>query len=197
MNKREKMIALETSTIDARACRRIGIISDSHGPIDPRVRAKLGRVDGVIHAGDFGGSEALRSLADIEIVVAVHGNNDTANQAHADGGRNLLDLPEVALVELCVGHLIVIHGHQFPRATLRHDQLRKRFPDALAIIYGHSHRRDIDQGRSPWILNPGACGHVRTFGGPSGICLELHGRSWRARAFRCEPQQPRSSASAS
>ena len=38
---------------------RIGIISDTHGSLDPRAYAALADCDHIIHAGDIGGPSVL------------------------------------------------------------------------------------------------------------------------------------------
>lgn len=58
------------------AMKTIGIISDTHGSLDPRAYAALFGVDAIVHAGDIGGPAVLRELETIAPVVAVLGNND-------------------------------------------------------------------------------------------------------------------------
>lgn len=177
----------EINEVDARACQRVGVVADSHGPIDARIVDALSDCDFLIHAGDLGGSSALEALLGITSATAVRGNNDTFERWHGSELDGLRQLPTVVQVTLAGGHIIVIHGHQFPQAKKRHIQLRERFPDALAVVYGHSHRMVIDIDSSPWVLNPGACGRARTFGGPSGLILEKKSRRWEVSPIRFGP----------
>ncbi|MFR5827936.1 MAG: metallophosphoesterase family protein [Adlercreutzia equolifaciens] len=55
---------------------RIGIISDTHGTLDPRAYAALADCEHIIHAGDIGGVAILRELETLAPVTAVLGNND-------------------------------------------------------------------------------------------------------------------------
>ena len=55
---------------------RIGIISDTHGSLDPRAYAALADCDHIIHAGDICGPAILRELETLAPVTAVLGNND-------------------------------------------------------------------------------------------------------------------------
>lgn len=160
---------------EARDARRIGIVSDSHGAIDPRIVQLLEPCDVVIHAGDVGGPDVLAAL-DAPVVVAVRGNNDTRQR----WGGAAVPLPESVLIDVRGGELAIVHGHQFPQAKRRHAGLRARYPDARIIVYGHSHRRCIDDTLTPWVINPGACGRARTFGGASAVMLEWRRRQWVA-----------------
>ena len=100
--------------------------------------------------------------------TAVRGNNDTIDRWPKADINQFNRLPSIVRIALTGGHIIVIHGHQYPQAKKRHVQLRERFSSALAIVYGHSHRMVMDTDHSPWVLNPGACGRVRTYGGHPG-----------------------------
>lgn len=173
--------------VDARHCRRIGVLSDSHGPIDEGILAALARCDCVINAGDSGGVAALDALAQAEMSVSVRGNNDVPEKWGSKHAKRLRQLPDVARIDVAAGYLIVIHGHQMRRAASRHRELRIRYAEAIAVIYGHSHHRIIDCTASPWILNPGACGRVRTFGGPSALLLEMRRHRWHVKTVLVEP----------
>jgi predicted phosphodiesterase len=115
----------------------------------------------------------------------VRGNNDVPTKwTRAD--RGALDrLEEIARVDLPGGVLIATHGDRYAPST-RHARLRAAFPDARAVVYGHSHRLIVDDGETPWILNPGAAGRARTYGGPSCLVLEASTRAWRIEALRFE-----------
>lgn len=127
--------------------------------------------DYLIHAGDLGGSSALDALLAMAPANAIRGNNDSPEKWPAAEREGLATLPDVARIEMRGGHIIVIHGHQFAKAKQRHQHLREAYPDALAVVYGHSHHLQVDKGERPWVLNPGACGRARTFGGPSALII--------------------------
>ena len=70
------------------------------------------------------------------------------------------------------------HGDRFGH-NADHDGLRKSYPDAKLIIYGHTHIQVCDQEKSPWVVNPGACGHTRNNdGGPCFIKVEINENDW-------------------
>lgn len=167
---------------------RIAAISDTHGPLDPQVAEFVHGCDLVVHAGDIGGAEGLdipppRCAAPI----AVRGNNDVPEKWPAEQRGALLSLPHEAILLLPGGDLVVVHGHRDGAPRARHAHLRRRFPAARAVLYGHSHRQVLDRETAPWVLNPGAAGRVRTYGGPGCLLLHLEHDRWRVEAFRFPP----------
>jgi uncharacterized protein len=95
-----------------------------------------------------------------------------------------IEVPLEARLELRGGLLVVVHGHKAGAASRRHAWLRSRYPEAHAVIYGHSHRMVCDQTQAPWVLNPGSAGLTRTFGGPSCQLLSMRGSRWRIETVR-------------
>jgi len=163
---------------------RVLLVADSHGMIDPRILDLAAWSALIVHAGDLGAPSVLEELASSgRPVLAVRGNNDRPDVWRENGGE-ALHLPETAEIALPGGTLAAIHGHQHNPVGSRHEQLRKRFAKARAIVYGHSHRLVCDLDRKPWVLNPGACGRTRTYGGPSCILLQAEGSTWHAEARR-------------
>ena len=55
---------------------RIGVISDTHGYLDPQVLAEFAGVQHIIHAGDIMDAATLEALETIAPVTAVAGNMD-------------------------------------------------------------------------------------------------------------------------
>jgi putative phosphoesterase len=113
----------------------IAIISDTHMPRGKRrlpaaCLERLTAADLIIHAGDVCTLAVLRDLERVSPVVAVRGNVDDAEL------RALL--PETRVVS--VGdrlELGVIHDAGPSRGRL--ERMRRRFPRAAAVIFGHSH----------------------------------------------------------
>ena len=60
-----------------------------------------------------------------------------------------------------------MHGHFEPS----HDSMRELYPEAKAIIYGHTHKQVIDNKELPWVVNPGSAGQIRNYG--AAKCLTL------------------------
>ena len=174
----------------------VALVADTHGHLDMRIADRVARCDWAVHAGDIGNAAVLRELRPRERhVIAVRGNNDIAAKWPA-ADRDLLEsLPQEALLDLPGGTLAVVHGHRAGALAQRHDYLRDRYPAARAIVYGHSHRLVCDQDASLWVLNPGAAGRARTFGGPSCLILHAGPRIWRCEVCRFPPAEAGQAAS--
>lgn len=56
--------------------KRIGILSDTHGFLDPRIMDYFSAVDEIWHAGDIGSLEVLDQLRIFKPTRAVYGNID-------------------------------------------------------------------------------------------------------------------------
>jgi hypothetical protein len=130
----------------------IAVISDTHMPRATRrlpdaCIARLRAADLIIHAGDLISLEVLNELKRYAPVRAVHGNVDDAAVQTA--------LPAIATVRAEGVLIAVVHDGGPARGRLA--RLRSRFPDADAVIFGHSHLplhgRDDDGFQ---IFNPGS-----------------------------------------
>jgi uncharacterized protein len=124
----------------------LGVISDTHGLMRPEALKALEGATMIIHAGDIGTPEVLDALRKIAPVVAVRGNNDMEDWAHA--------LPETEVVEVGSVALYVLHDVK----TLDLDPVTAGFH---AVISGHSHRPAIATRQGVLFLNPGSAGPRR------------------------------------
>lgn len=168
---------------------RIALLADTHGAVDSRVLAIAASCDLIVHAGDIGDGRVLRLLRGRHrSVVAVRGNNDTTEKWPADQRAMLARVPDLVELRLSGGLLVVVHGDRVLPAAKRHARLRESYPDARAVVYGHTHRQVCDRTALPWILNPGAAGRVRTFGGPACMTVDVGRRGWRVDALRFSPR---------
>lgn len=165
------------TAVDLSHLRRFALIADTHGPLHPDLIALISDHDCIVHAGDIGGLLALG--VEERQTYAVAGNNDTPTKWAKSEARVLKALPQCINLQLLGGCLAVVHGHQYPVLKTRHQKLRAEFPDAKAILYGHSHRAVIDKSTKPWVLNPGAAGRVRAYGAAGFVSLETSKRGWR------------------
>ena len=131
----------------------IAVLSDTHLPrggrrLPGRCWERLDAADLIIHAGDFSTLEVLRELQAVGRVAGVHGN--------VDDWEVRATLPESLVLELEPG-LILAVVHDAGPAGGRLERLRLRFPQAAAVIFGHSHIPLHE--RSPdgfQIFNPGS-----------------------------------------
>ena len=107
------------------------------------------QADAILHAGDVCTAEVLRELAEYAPVRAVLGNNDGADVA-AWGA------PETTWLDIEGLRIAMIHDSG-PSAG-RLGRMRRRFPDASLVVFGHSHI-PLDE-KSPdgtfRIFNPGS-----------------------------------------
>ena len=166
---------------------RVAILADTHGWVDPRVVAIVAGCDLAVHVGDIGNAEVLNRLRPRRgSVWAVRGNNDRPVDWPSLDLDLLATIPAQVELALPGGTLMVIHGHQ-TQARERHERLRRRFPLARVLAYGHSHRLVVDQTAEPWVINPGAAGRNRTFGGPSCLVLIAREGEWQVETYRFQP----------
>lgn len=163
--------------------RRVLLLADTHGALDPRIAELAQDCALAVHAGDVGASAVLEALAAAAgQVLAVRGNNDVPGK-WVGPLSDLAALPETLEIQLPRGMLAVTHGHRYA-ASRRHAGLRAAHPEARSVLYGHSHRLLQDRRAAPWLLNPGAAGRARTFGGASCLMLEAAADQWRITDYR-------------
>ncbi len=131
---------------------RLAIISDTHLPrggraLPPACVEHLRAADLILHAGDF---MELCVLEDLEAlgptVCAVRGNVDSA------GLQARLPLTRI----VTAGDVKIAMVHDAGPADRRLDRLRRRFPDANAVVFGHSHMPLLERDAGFTIFNPGS-----------------------------------------
>jgi putative phosphoesterase len=127
----------------------IGLISDTHGLVRPRVHEALAGVELILHAGDVGGDGVLDELALIAPVLAVYGNTDAPGQPRLTES-----------IERTIGgvSIHVSHGHEVGSPTPA--RLLARYT-AQVIVYGHTHRQHVAEVDGRLVVNPGAAGAKR------------------------------------
>jgi putative phosphoesterase len=127
----------------------IGLISDTHGLVRPRVHEALAGVELILHAGDVGGDGVLDELALIAPVLAVYGNTDAPGQPRLTES-----------IERTIGgvSIHVSHGHEVGSPTPA--RLLARYTSQV-IVYGHTHRQHVAEVEGRLVVNPGAAGAKR------------------------------------
>jgi putative phosphoesterase len=148
----------------------IGLVSDTHGLFDPRLRELFAGCDRILHGGDIVDPDILVELARIAPVQAVRGNNDLDAAFDA--------LPEILAVELGTVRAVVVHSIGSlarPEPGLRDAMVRHR---PTVVVYGHSHRAAVTVERGVLFVNPGSAGPRRFRLPRSAGTLQLsHGRA--------------------
>ena len=130
----------------------VAVISDTHLPRGARrlpdaCVASMRASDLILHAGDFTYPEVLEALESLgPPVEGVHGNVDTEEL------RRLL--PEARLVN--AGGAKVAMIHDAGPAAGRLERMRARFPEADAVVFGHSHIPLHEERDGFQIFNPGS-----------------------------------------
>jgi len=106
----------------------------------------LERADLILHAGDVVVGDVLDELSGFATVHAVLGNNDV----------ELVGLlPETRLFDVDGVRVAMIHDSG--PSTGRAGRLRRRFPDADVVVFGHSHIPwDTDGLDGQVLFNPGS-----------------------------------------
>jgi putative phosphoesterase len=126
--------------------------------LPPAVDAALPRCDVVLHAGDVVTHHLLDHLRTFAPVIAVLGNNDVELRGV---------LPERVEVDLGGVHLALVH--ETGAAKGRPARVRRWFPDAEVVVFGHSHTPMNDWHDGQLLFNPGSAVErrrepVRTYG---------------------------------
>lgn len=104
------------------------------------------RADIILHAGDVVGRRLLEELAAYAPVRAVLGNNDISLGSL---------LPETLTLDLDGIRVAMVHDSG-PGAG-RAGRMRRRFPDADLVVFGHSHiPMDIEGIDGQRLFNPGS-----------------------------------------
>jgi len=130
----------------------IAVISDTHMPRGGRQLPdacveRIAGADLVLHAGDF---TSATTFAEIELIggplLAVHGNVDEEELRRR--------LPAERIVG--AGGARIAMTHDAGPAKGRLARMRRRFPDADACVFGHSHIPLHEERDGFQIFNPGS-----------------------------------------
>ncbi len=125
------------------------VLADTHIPrrargLPEELAPYLREADLILHAGDLIQPSVLAELAAYAPVRAVRGNVDPPE----------VDLPET--LEFDFGGVRVAMIHDSGRKEGRRKRLHRRFPDARAIVFGHSHIPFLEDEDGLLLLNPGS-----------------------------------------
>jgi hypothetical protein len=138
----------------------LGLISDTHDYLDPRIPSLFRGVEHILHGGDVGRASILMALERIAPVTAVLGNTDTG-----------LDVRETEVI-LLAGRKFLLHhivDVREPDESLQR-RLEQEAPDV--VVFGHTHKPHDETIGATRYLNPGYAGKPR-FNLPRSVAL-LH-----------------------
>lgn len=146
----------------------VGVVADTHCPefldrLPDRLFEALSGVQLILHAGDINEASTLDALARIAPVHAVRGDHD----------HKLDSLPLTREITVEGQRIVIVHGHRSrwieepqtllwtltlgffrPHRGLARS-LRRRFPDADVIVFGHTHRALVEKIDGALLFNPG------------------------------------------
>jgi putative phosphoesterase len=137
---------------------KIGVLSDTHNHLDPKIPELFAGVDHILHGGDIGQPWIILQLEMIAPVTAVLGNNDTGlsfkeTEVVALGGRKFL-----------VQHIVDVRK---PSELLQR-RITRENPDV--VVFGHSHKPFNEVIGRTLYFNPGYAGKPR-FNDPRSVAI--------------------------
>jgi putative phosphoesterase len=144
----------------------IGIISDTHGRLPQSVSKVFKKTDLIIHAGDIGDPQIIETLEKIAPTRAVRGNMDMGQWAG--------QLPRKETVKINHKGLYVIHDPY-------HLDINATAYTYHVVIYGHTHRPQVEKQEGILYVNPGSAVQPRHGYPPSVALLEIKGDAIKAR----------------
>jgi len=146
---------------------RVGVVSDTHGFFDPRLKDLLAGVDIILHGGDVGSEEVLDDLNRIAPVRAVRGNVDSPD----------LELPLSLKLSLESLQVEMMHVLPVPQSVLeewsdamlpggrppnRSEKFLATFDEKTGVVvFGHSHLPSLFTLGDRLFFNPGSAGKKR------------------------------------
>lgn len=125
---------------------KIGVVSDTHGLLRPEVIPQLTGVERILHLGDVGNPEILKSLEKVAPVTAIRGNIDRCGPCSR--------LPEIEVLLLDGHYIYMLHDLH----ALHLDPVAAKFS---AVLFGHSHQPGVRRHKGVLYFNPGSCGPRR------------------------------------
>lgn len=132
---------------------RVGVVSDTHGYVNPRLFELFEGVERIVHAGDITTIDVIEELSAIAPVIAVHGN---------------MDYPEIVTlyrederVRLAGADVFITHNGALllRNRSAYESRIGSKRPDVF--IWGHTHQPDNRMIEGMLSLNPGPAGKPR------------------------------------
>jgi len=132
---------------------KIGLISDTHGWIHPRLFSHFEKIDEIWHAGDIGNIETADALAAFRPLKAVYGNIDDHIVRNIYKEHLIFNIEEI---KVWITHIGGFPGHYDKRVRA---EIYNNPPDLF--ICGHSHIARVmnDRKLGTLVINPGSAGY--------------------------------------
>lgn len=150
--------------------RRIGLMSDTHGFVDPKIFEYFKDVDEIWHAGDVGHLDVIEKLEAFKPVKGVYGNIDGTEIRAAWPKYQRFFCEEMEVLMTHIG------GKPYAYSNDAKIELNKKKPQIF--VCGHSHILlvQFDKGIQSMWLNPGACGYKGFHKIKTLLRFEVHGK---------------------
>jgi putative phosphoesterase len=131
---------------------KVVVVADTHAPrrwrrCPPVLTGHLRGADLILHAGDVCVATVLDELSQYAPVHVVRGNND---------GQDVADWGAPDTLQIDIAGVPVAMVHDSGQATGRCARLRRWFPAAQLVVFGHSHIPLDQAGAGLRIFNPGS-----------------------------------------
>jgi putative phosphoesterase len=146
---------------------KIGLISDTHGFLDPKIPGLFTGVAHILHAGDIGPDALIAELEAVAPVTAVLGNTD---------GSAIFRLTETVTL---AGRKFLVHHIVDPCALKQELQLRVARERPDVVVFGHTHRACWTTFNGVGYLNPGYAGKPKSGAERSVAILHVDGKEIR------------------
>jgi uncharacterized protein len=153
--------------------KKIGILSDTHSFLHPKVFDFFSPCDEIFHAGDIGDISVIRELEKFKPLTAVFGNID--GQEIRKNSRDHI-IKTVEDVKIFMIHIGGYPGHYSKQVT---GIFEKEHPDLF--ICGHSHILKVIYDRKYHLLhiNPGAAGKFGFHTSLTFVRLNISGKEMK------------------
>ncbi len=132
--------------------KRIGLLSDTHSYLDPKIFEYFKDCDEIWHAGDFGNASLSQELSNFKPLKGVYGNIDGTDVKNHHPVSRFFLCEEVKVLMIHIGGS---PGKYYPDAS---KLISHHKPDLF--ICGHSHILKVmhDDKNKMLYMNPGAAG---------------------------------------
>jgi uncharacterized protein len=131
---------------------KVAVLADTHTmgptrPLPPGAWPYLETADHILHAGDVCDPALLVELAALAPLTVVWGNCDGPEVRHWGATEE---------AQLALGGVTVAMVHDSGRRDGRGVRLRRRFPSARVVVFGHSHFPSNSDEDGLLLFNPGS-----------------------------------------
>ena len=146
---------------------KIGVISDTHDFLDPRILKLFQGVDHIIHAGDVGMQIIIFELEQIAPTTAVIGNTDLGNPL------KLTEIVTLGELKFLVQHIV----NPYALDEKLQGRLVQSRPEV--VVFGHTHKAFNEVIGGMRFFNPGYSGKPKHATARSVAILHCEGKEIR------------------